>query len=314
MKEKLSEKEWNFHSVPPDEIEACFFYEYGREYFKQSRTLQKLRDQWEEYDAWASSPRAGHPPENYALGLHASYIANRTLRARHDFDTLIDFRTFPEMTWADLRAQPIDEQRSFRAGVWEARRRVWSREASRVPLWISTLSQLTPEEILQLPTWGTCGADAQTEHGLFVVNWDYPVPEIKRHFAAWLERRNAEPPVKPKFTRTSRGHFKDKLRWLGALRVKRFYCKSDLVAYGNSQLKINNPPYYHYPDLCKAAKRATNLILEMFPSEEEAAKFSPNPLPVGPRPLGANESAKGRRTKQPVRRGKSANYSNSLSR
>jgi hypothetical protein len=27
----LAEKEWKFDSVPPDEIEACFFYEYGRE-------------------------------------------------------------------------------------------------------------------------------------------------------------------------------------------------------------------------------------------------------------------------------------------
>jgi hypothetical protein len=45
----LRETEWNFdkpRAVPPDEIEACFLYEYAREYYKQSGTLHDLRGPW----------------------------------------------------------------------------------------------------------------------------------------------------------------------------------------------------------------------------------------------------------------------------
>ena len=118
---------------------------------------------------------------------------------------------------------------------------------------------------------------SNSEHGFFAINWDYPVPEIRHAFGEWLqeqaEKRKAKPTINPS---PSRGQWRDKLRWLGALRVKNHYRYRDLVDPTDSSLKVD-APYFYYPALRTNATRAAHLISEMFPSEPEAAKIASLP-------------------------------------
>jgi hypothetical protein len=76
----------------------------------------------------------------------------------------------------------------------------------------------------------------------------------------------------------SRGAFRDKLNWLGALRVKNHYPYKDLVEYPGGRIKLgSNPlehaPYSHYPDLCKTARKAEQEIAKMFPKDWSEAEW-----------------------------------------
>jgi hypothetical protein len=375
MKENLSEKEWKFDSVPPDEIEACFYYEYSREYFKQSHTLQKLRVRWEAYRAWLKahthplrarwqayqvlqyeykkSLESGKPPlpkpeppppmplpkypatpKKHEIGFIAEDYAERILSARQGFATPFDFRTFPAVSWQDLPKRPGRESWPLERGIQYAKQRQQRRKYRGDRFHIETLAQLEPPKIMTFPDWIEYhhwfrrDQDlSHTEYGFFAINWDYPVPEIRRAFSEWLNEQANERKGRPKASPSptdyglehgmfgilgnldyfrpayypspefceerkgepkrppSRGQFKDKLRWLGALRVKKHYHYSELVDYPDANLKVE-APYKQYPDLCAAAKKAEHLISKMFPPEKEAAQIASGPLKEFP-PLSA---------------------------
>jgi hypothetical protein len=210
--------------------------------------------------------------------------ANRILSARLGFSAPIHFRTFPALSWQELRVRSRREAWPIRHGTGQAEDRQRMRDFMGDRFHIETLAQLEPANIKSLPVWihyhQSFRRDqdlSKTDYGFFAINWDYPLPEIRRAFARWLEERESVRKSKPRVIRKSRGNFKDKLRWLGALRIKNHYRKRDLVDYNDSKLKPD-APYRHYPDLVKKAKKAGHLISEMFPSEKEAAQLAAQPF------------------------------------
>lgn len=282
----LSKTEWCFDSVPPSEIEACYFYEYSREYFRQSPTLQNLRDRWQAFRNWRRDQRSPYQPvpKWHKTGLLAEVIARRILKSKSGHRVAFDFRNFPSKTWQDLRDEIRQEAWPIEHGMWEVEEQQQKRKRNTDRFHIETLAQLEPTNIRNLPTWihihRVFRHDqnlSKTEYGFFAINWDYPLPEIRRAFANWLKERASVIKAKPGVIRKSRGNFKDKLRWLGALRVRNHYRKRDLVDYAESKLKLD-APYRHYPDLVDNAKKAKRLISEMFPSEKGAAEIVAQPI------------------------------------
>jgi len=280
MKQKrpLARTEWDFDSVPQDEIEPCCLYEYAREYFKDSRVLKNLRRQWQVYEEWRT---AGKPPRNRrpSLGRLAEVRAWRVINSRGNHIPMA-FQTFPTMSWQDLRQRPGLESWPVKDGKWEAVESDRRRKRASDRFHIETLAQLEPANIRSLPVWMHCHewlhrVDlTNTEYGFFAVDWNYPLPEIRLAFETWLEEYTKTRKSKPTIISPSRGQFRDKLRLLGGLRFKEHYRKKDLVAYDDSKLKIEPAPYKHFPDLVDAATKAKGLLREMFPSEAEAKQIA----------------------------------------
>ena len=114
-----------------------------------------------------------------------------------------------------------------------------------------------------------------SEYGFFAINWNFNDSQIVEAFKHWLsEQRKARKALGLKDAKptVSRGGFKDKLNWLGALRVKNHYRHKDLVAHNSPKLKLGcrpygGAPYLYYPDLLAAAKKATEEINRLFPSQ-----------------------------------------------
>lgn len=287
MKPALAEEQWKYDAIPQDEIEACYLHEYSREYFNRSKTLQSLYAAWEAYQRWLTAHKHKKPlrvPEKHTLGLLASDYAERILAARLGYSVPIDFRTFPNLSWQELRERPRREAWPVRHGKGQAAERRRKREYPADRLHMDTLAQLEPANIKSLPTWIHChqwfrrGQDlSNTEYGFFAINWEYPLCEIQRAARDWLERRARERRHEPKPGSPSRGQARDKLRWLGALRVKNHYRFSELVQDRMVRSDID-APYSYYPDLSAAAKKAENLLTQMFPSEKEARNLLSQPL------------------------------------
>jgi hypothetical protein len=101
------------------------------------------------------------------------------------------------------------------------------------------------------------------ERGSFAINWYYPDAQLKRAFAEWLseQRKDREKRGLTEITYKPRGRggFRDRLNWLGALRVVNHYSKKQLVDYADTNLKVG-APYRHLPDLYEAAKKALHLL------------------------------------------------------
>ena len=115
-------------------------------------------------------------------------------------------------------------------------------------------------------------------------NLSHSDTEIIKAFGVWLKRAREEhekrrcalmhrslsrimesgiqPPSLVRHRRKGRGGYRDKLHWLGALRVVRYYPPSQLVDYPDSNLKVD-APYSHLPDLHDAAKKAQSLLDEI---------------------------------------------------
>ena len=285
----LRETEWKFDAVPPDEIEGCYFYEYSCEYFKHSRTLQDLRTRWVASEAWSAAHWRDKPRPPITIqrvdGLLAYTVAERILNSRLGYPLAFIFQSFPSVPWQELRSETAETLPVAWGKLATADRRRERRRNTR--LHIETQAQLEPANIGTLPAWirhhefYRRGQDlSNTEYGFFAINWDYPPSEIRRAFGDWLEERRTEGKRKPRIRHKSRGEARDKLRLLGALRVKEHYRKRELAPpcdSRDSNLKVD-APYSHYPDLVVAANKARRLIAEMFPSEREAAQLAAAPF------------------------------------
>ncbi len=104
---------------------------------------------------------------------------------------------------------------------------------------------------------------SETEYGFFAINWNHDNSDIKDAFGKWLTEQRNERQQRGltgiKHIKKSRGGFKDRLNWLGALRVVEFYPAAMLTDYPDSNLKID-APYSHAPDLYENAKKAREYL------------------------------------------------------
>ena len=205
---ELDPNEWCFVSVLKPEVQACFNYEYAREFAKQSasssRPFSALYD-WFPDKSWQ------------ALDAEIKSIL-----------MTLNYYSFPGYS-NSFKIQSLQQLKENRVGI---------------------------KELLRLVR---AGANSDSEYGFFEIDWDHPDADIKRAFVEWLsgerDKRKKRGLTKIKYKLKGRGGFRDRLNWLGALRVVQHYRKSQLVDYADTNLKVD-APYCHLPDLYEGAKKA----------------------------------------------------------
>jgi hypothetical protein len=280
----LREHEWKFDGVPKEQLEACYLYEYAREFFNSSKHLQRFLKEW-------NNPNR----QRTGKALMARRKALDLLRTRCENLPYIDFDFFPNTAWQDLPVLPRTEYRGFEIDLrqeateqvneWAAR----NRKCHSDRLHIETLRESAPPNIRTIEAfrryhdifndmWGKQDL-SNTEYGFFAINWNFKNSQIVNAFTDWLsDQRKARKDIGLKDAKptVSRGGFADKLKWLGALRVFEFYKKhrrlKEWVSYPDQMLNIN-APYCYYPDLLDAAKKATKEINRLFPSQWSEKDF-----------------------------------------
>ncbi len=265
----LGAHEWKFRDVPDEQLEACYLYEYAREFFKSSKQLQKLQKEWNDH----SKSRDGKD----LIALTKAWDLLQTCCKNFPY---LDFDYFPAIAWQDLPVLPKTAGRRIEINLrrdateyvneWTARHR----EANSDRLHIETLRQCEPPNIRTIESFRDYHEYfhrkqdlSETEYGFFAINWDFKNSQIVEAFIHWLnEQREARRTSGLKEAKhiASRGGFRDRLNWLGALRVTNHYRHKDLVAHADTNLKVD-APYSHYPDLLNAAKKATKEIILLFP-------------------------------------------------
>jgi len=272
----LDPHEWDFKDVPGDQLEACYLYEYAREFFKSSKHLQNIQKKW----------------NNSANRLEAYETCRKALdllRTRCENFPYINFDYFPKSTWQDLPDFPKGVPKVMRKNLRQSLAddvNDWSkrfRKSRFDRLSIGTLREFEPPNVHSLEHFQEMHEVmhreqdlGNTEYGFFAVNWDFKNSQIIESFTHWLsDQREARKAIGLREAKrtVSRGAFSDKLNWLGALRVKNYYPhKKDLVDYSDTNLKVD-APYSHYPDLLDAAKRATEEIKQLFPTQWSEKDF-----------------------------------------
>ncbi len=282
----LSALEWNFTAVPDDQLEACYLYEYAREFSKTSKHFKKFQKEW--------NHPANKPNGTYLMALGKIWDLLQAICKNFPY---INLDYFPKTVWQDLPILPETAQRGFIINLrqeateyvngWASRHR--KRHSDR--LHIETLRQCEPPNIYSIEAFrdyheffhDTLSKQdlGNTEYGFFAIDWNFKNSQIIEALTDWLNnQREARKVIGLKEAKQtiSRGAFRDKLNWLGALRVKNHYPYKDLVEYPDGRIKLNsNPleraPYSHYPDLCKAARKAEQEIAKMFPKDWSEAEW-----------------------------------------
>lgn len=251
--------EWHFDDIPPGELGACYAYEYGREVVSQWLRFLRLLAIWK---MRGELPK-GHPDR--WKGMQTFRLIHRFLSGRLSGFPPVSSEFFPGICWQDVNEKQRGEMaESFKDG-WEQRKR----ELPQNRFSISTLRELKPANIDSLFAFAWVHellADydlSQTEYGFFAIDWNFDDPAIVGAFTDWLKVQRAERERlgadSPKYRKKGRGGFRDKLRWLGALRVIHHYSPDELADYADSNLKVD-APYSHLPDLYEAAKKAQTVV------------------------------------------------------
>ncbi|MEO8351711.1 MAG: hypothetical protein ABI680_08265 [Chthoniobacteraceae bacterium] len=256
---KYSRREWHFDAVPPDHLEACYSYEYSRELVRRWMRLTRLFAIWRE--RW-QKPK-GDPDRLKGYGTFR--LIHKILSRRFcDFPPVF-YEFFPEVCWQDLSEEQRADMAQWVRDGWEHHKR--QLRSDRIN--ISTLRELEPSNIKSLRTFafvneilGERDFD-QTEYGFFAIDWSFEKNDIVTAFEKWLVEQSRERETlglnKQKKRKGGRGGFKDKLRWLGALRVREHFRADELTDYPDTNLKVD-APYSHSPDLYEAAAKAEDLI------------------------------------------------------
>jgi len=219
---KLDRKEWDFRKIPKPEIEACFIYEYARELASRSTQGQAGRS-------------AGKKTSQFSKGKKVCQEFRKTMT-----DCFPDFLYlygdwFPDTSWQGVdqkvRSELVKEVNYGRQHRWNS---------------------------LPVPK-------SSIKRGSFAINWNYPDAELKRAFAKWLSKQRKAGEKSEltviKYKPRRRGGFRDRLRWLGALRVAQYYGTTQLVNYQDQDAKLKvAAPYRYSTDLYKNARKARNLL------------------------------------------------------
>lgn len=318
----LPPHEWDFAGVPKEEKEACYLYEYAREFFKSSKHLQKFYDEWQK----PAEKRSG---QNYIAWIKARDL----LTTRCEIFPHINFENFPQIAWQNLGIWPKEAPKAAQCKLrQEASEMVndWSnrfRKSRFSRLNMATVRQLEPsriiDEILQpieksylspgeryaeqllrefeppkdhlltifknqhdRPSRKVLG---ETEYGFFAIDWGHNDNQIKQAFKEWLDDQREErkklglSDKKP--AKGNRGSYADRLRWLGALRVKNHYRRRSALVDGNdTNLKVD-APYCHYPDLCESAIKAEMEITRLFSDDWNESEWRRKQKERDKRPL-----------------------------
>jgi hypothetical protein len=226
----LDPHEWSFDDVPDDEKEACYLYEYAREFYKSSKHLQKFYAQWK-------TPAKKRSGQNYLAWEKAFDL----LETHCENFPRIDFENFPKIAWQDLGIWPKGAPEAVQENLKKSAAKSvneWSkrfRKSRFDRLNMATLRQLEPTRIMQqaaqsveqsyqspeeryaeqvlreaehefgqpkdylltifkeLHEWVPWRRmSGETEYGFFAIDWGYRDAEIRRAFGEWLEDQRQE--------------------------------------------------------------------------------------------------------------------------
>lgn len=261
-KVELAQTEWDFREIPKGEIEACFIYEYARELARRSSRILDLLAKWK--TGWSAPKKT---PERYE-GRKAGMELTKTMTTCFpDFPSLIlGTDWFPDTSWRALdqkvRAEMVEEVNKGLHHYW-----------GRLPfnkLNIQTLRRLKAANVTSIEAFRYIHELfskedlSQSEYGFFAINWGFPDPEIRRAFAKWVLEERKDRDIRGlteiKYKPKGRGGLRDQLNWLGALRVKEYYPRKQLIDYPHPSLKIAARPYWNLTDLYEGAKKARELL------------------------------------------------------
>jgi hypothetical protein len=275
----MDKKEWDFAQIPASELQACFCYEYGRQLTRQWPILQKSIL----LVKTGSVSERKHRNATYAEPLKP---IRHILSARFGaFPTeLSDY--FPDTSWNNidikLRSKAAEDVRK------DLKHYEQGGQQSCIFIRMLRKSESLDMSFLRNAAYKydsfSLEALDQTAYAGIAINLSYSDAEIAKAFKLSLKSVRQEhealrspiinrafsrimasgtkPPALLMHRRKGRGGYRDKLRWLGALRVVRYYPPSQLANYPHTNIQVD-APYSHLPDLYEAAKRAQGLLTEI---------------------------------------------------
>jgi hypothetical protein len=272
----LDRKEWDFDQIPADQLEACFCYEYGRELTKQWPRLLKLLSM---VKARAALP-GGH--RDSSKETKTFRLIRKILSHRFGAFPTVLLRFFPDICWESLdierRSMAVEQVKNYERG------RRYNRITIKILKKSESLDISSLRELAYHNDPYSFEAMDQTAYCGIAINLSYSDTEIAKEFRLSLKEVREEherlrfPSIHRAFSRVmasetkpaellkhrkkGRGGYRDKLRWLGALRVLHYYSPSQLGEYPDSNVKVDGP-YSHLPDLYDAAKKAQSLLNEI---------------------------------------------------
>lgn len=266
--------EWNFdpRRLPDSEVEACFFYEYAREFAKGSPDWPPAAG----VAAPRRAPRRGSPRNG---SLFDAYLRRASLFENlprvHVLLPLFVADEFVTTPWTKVAAA----LRQKAALALEKRTPDLSNWPEHVCLKI-TLERDLPEYkdcgVEDFPGWKMLDlshhlgrGDQQREYGFFAINWSFTDTRLKDEFAKFLaEKRGDRKDVK---NRRGTNKMRQHLRALGAKRLleagltpnEAYHHTGDLHTGDGENL---SPLYGLAPSLWLRAKsKATKVMNGLFP-------------------------------------------------
>jgi len=247
----LAQEEYDFSSVPDNELESCLHYEYARESEAVTREVMRLKRQ-----ICKEAKRLGSKPGRITAGMKLRY--NKVMGSRRGgiyegilFSLLACSDGFPHRPWQKLSASDKQRLRDF---VDHARQsdphalrtkdypplvidassknptkgeitvKAWKREMMaryrQVPL-------SSARELFQTDNLAPAEAKSLV-HGFIQINTGYSHDQILESMGAWLKKNYPEREVKS-LRRPGPKGLRGAFNALGALRL-RFYCGTYGVA------------------------------------------------------------------------------------
>jgi hypothetical protein len=275
----MDRKEWDFEQIPPSELEACFCYEYGRELTRQWPILQKSI-------LLVKTASALERKHRNTTDGKAFKPIRHILAARFGaFPTELS-EYFPDTCWNNLdvklRSKAAEHVREdlqhYEQGRKHSRifiRRLRKSESLDMsslrnaaykydPFSLEALDQTVSAGIAINLSYSDAEIVKAIKLSLGSVRQEHEAlrsTPIERAFSR-IMASGTKPPVLLVHRRKGRGGYRDKLRWLGALRVVHYYPSSQLADNPDSNIQVD-APYSHLPDLYQAAKRAQGLLDEI---------------------------------------------------
>jgi len=282
----IRHEEWNFIGVPENEREACFWYEYGREFFTQSMVLQGFRKKWL---STLETKKAKRDLESAkAIDLLSMRPRDNDLNIE-DYDgysmgefPTIEFDFFPEKPWRDLHGSPQAEfwRKRMVSDVKEWADQDFASVNCKLKMKIISEADLPNRSLSKFKEINELFAGpnidlANREYGFFVINWKFKDAPIIEAFKTWLTAgrlKRSKAGLPEAKSKVSRGGFADRLNWLGALRIKNTHSKKHLVYPDGVELKVD-VFYNRYSELLEAASKAENLLQKLFTDKWNQQSF-----------------------------------------
>ena len=226
---KIPRSEWDFSKVPVDQLEACFAWEYAREW--------ELLRSGSPLEAIPSKPSSGGKNPDYEQYQADPDRWVGCVRA----DVIADFRDRLNTPWqelpSDIRAE-MTQRRGECPGLVELEPKSWEFQA------------------------GFRLGGRQREQTLFKtvafrIDWDHNDKRLISEFAAWLQKNREKPP------KEQRGrNRRDDLNMLGGMRLLHRLRLEDAIV--ETVRALGEPLYGKRPSWARARQSALKVFQEDF--------------------------------------------------